>query len=371
MIRRLLTVAWKEVIQLVRDRRTLPMVLVSPVLQLLLYGYAATTDIRDVRLAYVDRAHTRLGREVIRAVAASGGFRVFEVDSPAAIERAMQSGRATVGLVLPPGFERTLVTARRLELDILADGSEPNTAAIASARLTRILLRVVEDEFAARAPSALPAATVRVQPRVLYNPDLSSRNNTVPGVLVIVLLTITSIMTSMAIVREYEHGTIEQLVVTPVRPWELLAGKLVPYTAIGFVDIALIAAVALAWFGVPIRGSFLLLLALSLPYLLATLGMGILTSTLARTQQQAMMLSFTMLLPNILLSGFMFPIENMPLPAQWFTQIIPARHYMTIVRAIFLKGSGLEMLWPQALALCAIGLAIFLVALRRYATRRV
>lgn len=371
MIARLLVVAWKEIIQVVRDRRTLPMVLVSPVLQLLLYGYAATTDIRDVRLAYVDRSHTRLGREVIRAIAASGGFKLFEVDDQAAIERAMQSGNATVGVVIPPDFERSLVARRRLDVEVFADGSEPNTAAIAAARLSRSLLRVVQDEFARRSPSALPARAVQVVPRVLYNPALASSNNMVPGVLVIVLLTITSIMTAMAIVREYERGTIEQLVVTPVRPWELLAGKLIPYTVIGFIDILLVSTVALGWFGVPIRGSFVLLLGLSLPYLLATLGMGILTSTIARTQQQAMMLAFSMLLPNILLSGFMFPVENMPQPAQWFTYLIPARHYITIVRAIFLKGSGIAQLWPQVLWLCGIGLAIFLVALRRYATRRV
>ncbi len=366
---RLLAVAWKELLQLVRDRRTLPMVLVSPVLQLLLYGYAATTDIRDIRLAYVDRARTALSREIVRAVAASGGFEVFEVESPAAIERAMQSGRASVGIAIPPGFERALRAGRRLELDVFTDGSEPNTAAVAAARLTRILLRVVEAELGARA--ALPVAAVRVAPRVLYNPGLASRNNMVPGVLVIVLLTVTSIMTAMAIVREYERGTIEQLSVTPVRPWELLAGKLLPYTAIGYVDILLVSAVALAWFGVPVRGSFALLLVLSLPYLLASLGLGILTSTVARTQQQAMMLSFTMLLPNILLSGFMFPVENMPRLAQLFTYLVPARHYITAVRAIFLKGAGLELLWPEALWLAGLGLAIFLVALQRYAARRV
>lgn len=366
---RLLAVARKEVIQLIRDRRTLPMVLISPVLQLLLYGYAVTTDIRNLRLVCIDQARTRLSHTLVRAAAASGSFRITELPGPADAERELAAGRAAVVLIIPPDFDRRLVTDRQLAVSILADGSEPNTATIAVARLNRILLAALQNELGSRLP--LPAPAVEVLPHVLYNPGLASRNSTVPGILVSVLLVITAILTAMAIVREYERGTIEQLAVTPVRPFELLAGKLVPYIAIGLIDILLISAVAAVWFRVPVRGSLVLLLLLSLPYLLSTLGIGILTSTIARTQQEAMMLAFSLLLPNILLSGFMFPIENMPLPAQWFTQLIPARHYLVIVRSIFLKGAGFDLLWPETLWLCGLGLAIFLVALRRYATRRV
>jgi ABC-2 type transport system permease protein len=180
----------------------------------------------------------------------------------------------------------------------------------------------------------------------------------------------TTIMTSVAIVREYERGTIEQLIVTPIRPTELLAGKLIPYVIIGYIDMLLVTTVATTWFGVPIRGSVLLLFVLAGPFLLATLGFGILTSTIARSQQQSMMLAFLFMLPNTLLAGFMFPIESMPIPAQYFTYLIPGRYFMTIVRAIFLKGIGLEVLWPETLALLLLGGAIFTLAVIRYRSRR-
>jgi ABC-2 type transport system permease protein len=185
-----------------------------------------------------------------------------------------------------------------------------------------------------------------------------------------VLLLMTTIMTSVAIVREYERGTIEQLVVTPLRPSELLAGKLIPYIIIGFLDMLLVTAVAAVWFRVPINGSVLLLFVLAGPFLLATLGFGILTSTVARTQQQSMLLSFLFMMPNTLLSGFMFPIESMPVPAQYFTYIIPGRYFMSIVRAIFLRGVGIEVLWPETLSLLVLGFAILAVAVVRYRARR-
>ena len=370
MIHRILGVARKEVIQLRRDRRTLPLVLLAPVVQLLLFGYAATQDVRNVRIAVVDQSRTPLSRDVYRALAASGSFRVFEAPDRAAIQALMLKGDATVGLVMTPELERALLRRQLSGLELFADGSEPNTATIASAYAQRILVNVVTDRVAARFPALVPQPRAALVPRVLYNPSLVSRNYMVPGVLVMVLLMMTTIMTSVAIVREYERGTIEQLVVTPLRPVELLVGKLVPYVIIGFIDMLLVTTVATVWFRVPIHGSILLLFVLAGPFLLATLGFGILTSTVARTQQQSMLFSFMFMLPNTLLAGFMFPIESMPVPAQYFTYLIPGRYFMSIVRAIFLRGVGIEVLWPDTLSLLVLGSIILFIAVARYRARR-
>jgi len=370
VIPRILGVARKELIQLRRDRRTLPLVLLAPVVQLLLFGYAATQDVRNVRIAVVDQSHTPLSRDVHRALAASGTFHVFDVPDRAAIQTAMLKGNATAGLVMTPELERGLLRRQVAGLELFADGSEPNTATIASAYAQRILLNAVTDRIAARFPSLVPQTKTALIPRVLYNPDLVSRNYMVPGVLVMVLLIMTTVMTSVAIVREYERGTIEQLVVTPLRPSELLAGKLILYVIIGYVDMLLVTTIATAWFRVPIHGSVLLLFVLAGPFLLATLGFGILASTVARTQQQSMLLSFMFMLPNTLLSGFMFPIESMPAPAQYFTYVIPGRYFMSIVRAVFLKGVGIEALWPDTVSLLVLGSIILIIAVARYRSRR-
>ena len=366
MIQRILGVARKELIQLRRDRRTLPLVLFAPVIQLLLFGYAATQDVRNVRIAVVDQSQTPLSRDVYRALAASGTFKVFEAPDRAAIQALMLKGDAAVGLVMTPELERSLLRRQLAGLELFADGSEPNTATVAAAYAQRILLSVVTDRVAARLPALVPRPKAVLVPRMLYNPNLISRNYMVPGVLVMVLLVMTMIMTSVAIVREYERGTIEQLVVTPLRPVELLAGKLIPYVVIGYVDILLVTTVATTWFRVPIHGSILLLFVLAGPFLLATLGFGIMSSTIARTQQQSMLLSFLFMMPNTLLAGFMFPIESMPVPAQYFTYLIPGRYFMTIVRAIFLKGVGIEVLWPDVLSLLVLGSVILTLAVTRY-----
>jgi len=370
VIQRIMGVARKEFIQLRRDRRTLPLVLLAPVIQLLLFGYAATQDVANVRIAVVDQSRTPLSRDVVRALAASGTFRVLEAPDRAAIQTLMLKSEARAGLVMTPELERGLLLRQLAGLELYADGSEPNTATVASANAQRILLNVVTDRIASQFPSLVPTAKTALVPRVLYNPNLVSRNYMVPGVLVMVLLIMTTIMTSVAIVREYERGTIEQLVVTPLRPSELLVGKLMPYIIIGFVDMLLVTTVATAWFRVPIHGSVLLLFVLAGPFLLATLGFGILASTVARTQQQSMLLSFLFMLPNTLLSGFMFPIESMPVPAQYFTYLIPGRYFMAIVRAIFLKGVGIAVLWPETVSLLVLGSVIFAIAVTRYRSRR-
>jgi ABC-2 type transport system permease protein len=370
VIGRILSVARKEVIQLRRDRRTLPLVLLAPVIQLLLFGYAATQDVRNVQLAVVDQSRTPVSREIIRSLAATVTFRVAEVSDRGAIQREMLASRATVGLVIPVGLERGLLRRTGAGLELFADGSNPSTAAVAAAYVQQIVGATLQRQAGARFPGLAKPADVVLVPRVMYNPNLSSRNYMVPGVLVMVLMIMTTIMTSMAIVREFERGTSEQLAVTPIRPYELLAGKMIPYIVIGYIDVLLVTAVAAAWFRVPIHGSVVLLFLLAAPFLLSTLGAGILTSTIARTQQQSMMISFFLMMPNTLLAGFMFPIESMPLPAQYFTYLIPGRYFMTIVRAIFLKGAGISVLWPETVALTALGTVILALAVWRYQSRR-
>jgi ABC-2 type transport system permease protein len=369
VIERILSVARKEVIQLRRDRRTLPLVLLAPVIQLLLFGYAATQDVRNVRLAVVDQSRTPVSREIIRSLASTVTFRVSELPDRRAIQQEMLASRASVGLVVPVGLERDLLRRTGAGLELFADGSNPNTAAVAAGYVQQIVGTTLQREVGARFPGRAPSPDIKLVPRVMYNPELTSRNYMVPGVLVMILMIMTTIMTSMAIVREFERGTSEQLAVTPIRSYELLAGKLLPYIAIGYIDILLVTAVATAWFRVPIHGSVLLLFLLSAPFLLSTLGIGILTSTIARTQQQSMMIAFFFMMPNTLLSGFMFPIENMPLPAQYLTYLIPGRYYMTMVRAIFLKGVGFSVLWPETVALILLGTALLGLAVGRYQSR--
>jgi len=370
VIERILSVARKEVIQLRRDRRTLPLVLLAPVVQLLLFGYAATQDVRNVRLAVVDQSRSPVSREIIRSLAATVTFRVSEVPDRRAIQQEMLASRTSVGLVLPAGLERDLLRRTGAGLELFADGSNPSTAVVAASYVQQIVGTTLRREVSARFPSVVPSADIELVPRVMYNPELASRNYMVPGVLVMILMIMTTIMTSMAIVREFERGTSEQLAVTPIRSYELLAGKLLPYIAIGYIDILLVTTVAAAWFRVPIHGSVILLFLLSAPFLLSTLGIGILTSTIARTQQQSMMIAFFFMMPNTLLSGFMFPIENMPLPARCLTYLIPGRYYMTMVRAIFLKGVGLSVLWSETLTLILLGAVILGLAVWRYQSRR-
>ena len=370
MIERILSVARKEVIQLRRDRRTLPLVLFAPVIQLLLFGYAATQDVRNVRLAVVDQSRTPISREIIRGLAATVTFRVAEVPDRRAIQQEMLASRASVGLVIPAGLERNLLHRTGTGLELFADGSNPSTAAVAASYVQQIAGTTLQREAGTRFPGLVRPADVVLVPRVMYNPNLTSRNYMVPGVLVMILMIMTTIMTSMAIVREFERGTSEQLAVTPIRSYELLAGKMIPYIIIGYIDVLLVTAVAVAWFRIPIHGSVVLLFLLAAPFLLSTLGIGILTSTIARTQQQSMMISFFFMMPNTLLAGFMFPIENMPVPAQYFTYLIPGRYFMTIVRAIFLKGVGISVLWPETVALTVLGAVILGLAVWRYQSRR-
>ena len=354
MMLRLLIVGWKELLQLRRDRLTLAMMLVLPIVMLLLFGYAINTDVRHIPTVIDDQDHSAASRDLVRRLEATGFYDVVgQVSGYPEIERALRQGLAGVALVIPPRYADDLGGGRAATVQLLVDGSDPLTVASATDTASSVVaarsaqLRV---ERLQRVGAAVGPEPLSIDPSLLYNPDLRTAVYIVPG-LIGVLLTMTTIMlTAMALARERERGTMEQLIVSPIRKLELVAGKIAPYIVIGYVQMALILAAAWLVFGVPVVGSVPLLFALALLFIAANLSIGLVFSTLAATQQQAMQMSFFFFLPNILLSGFMFPYDAMPRPAQWLAQALPLTHFLRIVRGIVLKGAtfadlGGELVW--------------------------
>jgi len=351
----------KELLQVVRDSRLLRMVLVAPLLQLLAFGYAVSTDVRETPTFVVDLDHTAAARDLTRTLMASGYFRPAGAsDRPRDMVAAIDRGRAAVGVQIPRGFARE-VADQRATVQIVLDGTNSNIATVAMGYAQRI----VEDWALRRSPQPL-APPIELRERAWFNPALRSRDYNVPAVIGNVLMILSLMLTSLAVVRERELGTLEQLMVSPLTPGELIAGKTVPFAIICLVDLVLITAFALLWFGVPFRGSFPLLLLAGVLYLLSTLGLGLLISTFSRTQQEAVLTSFLFIMPLMLLSGFMFPVTSMPLGFQWLTLVNPVRHFLEIVRAVFLKGAGFRALWPQLLALTLIGGGVLSLAGARF-----
>jgi ABC-2 type transport system permease protein len=357
----------KEFQQLRRDRRMLRIVFLAPVIQLVIMGYAADLDVRKIPMVICDQDLSRASRELVGSFLHSGYFTdAARVGSPGQIDRYLMRGQASAALVVPRGFGDELAEGNTAALQLIADGSESNVAIAALNYATVITARRTEGavrERLQRAGLSVRPAQLDVEPRVWYNPELKSRNFMVPGIL-------TLLLTSLAIVKEKETGTLEQLIVTPVRPFELVLGKLLPFAAVGFIDIVLVLLVALLLFGIRVHGSLLLLFGLSGVFLLTSLGLGLLVSTVSRSQQQAMMTAvFFVMLPMVMLSGFVFPIENMPLPIRLLTYLMPLRYYFVIIRGLFLKGSGLAELWDQALILAGFGAAILGLSALRFRKR--
>jgi drug efflux transport system permease protein len=361
-MRTLLNMLVKEMLQLKRDPKILPILFLAPVLQLLILGYAATTDIRRVELAVCDLDRSTASRDLVDRFTASTYFRIASVvDSQTAIGPLLAAGTARIALTIPAGFGADRAAGGTGNVQILADGSDATAGTIGLGYAAGVLQSV----------SGLSAARplVDLRPKVLYNPDLVSRNFMVPAVLAMIIMIMTMMLTAMSLVRESEIGTMEQLLVTPLSPSAIVIGKLIPYALVGLIEVLSALGVALFWFAVPLRGSFLTLTLLTLPFMLCTLGLGLLISTLSRTQQQAMMLTaLVFMLPQVYLSGFIFPIQNMPRLFQIITYVVPLRYYVVILRGVFLKGVGWGVLWPQALAMTGIGLAI--VGLARLRFRR-
>lgn len=366
MIGRLLAIAKKELIQLRRDRLTLGMMVMLPVLQLVLFGYAINMDVRHIRTVVFDQDRTAESRDFARGMEVTGAFDlVAEVGSYDDIGRAFRADAARVALVVPAGYSAALAAGRPAEVQLVVDGSDPQTVsgatqtagALAAARSTGLLVTRVAKSGAAVVPSP-----VNVVSTTWYNPELETSTFIVPG-LTGVILTMTMVMlTAMAIARERERGTLEQLIVAPVGRFEIIAGKILPYIVMGYVQISLVLLVGYVVFDVPIVGSLGLLYGLAFAFIASNLALGLFFSTLVKTQQQAMQLSFFFLLPNILLSGFAFPWEGMPKPAQWLSQALPLTHFLRIVRGIILKGATLgdvvgELVWLGGILVVLVVLA--------------
>jgi ABC-2 type transport system permease protein len=360
----------------------LPIVLIAPVIQLILLGYAANLDVRHVPTAVMDRDNTAVSRELTERFFATDYFnRASGLESPEAAEQALVTGEASAVIVIPSGFSRDLLRAEAAQLQLLVDGAN-STTGTSVLNYANIIVQEYQRELMRRGyggtagdagagPAAGgPQAPVRAQPRVWFNPELESKNFMVPGILALLLMVITMLLSSLAIVKEKELGTLEQLNVTPIKPRELIIGKLIPFVIIGFVDVLLVIAVSRFLFRVPFVGSVALLLAMSLLFLATTLGLGLLISTVSNNQQQAMMTSvFFVMVPMFFLSGFAFPIESMPRSIQYITYLLPLRYFFVIIRGIFLKGAGLAVLWDEALALAVFGLAILALAAARFRKR--
>jgi ABC-2 type transport system permease protein len=367
---RLLHVIRKEFLELRQDPRLFGIVIIAPIVQLTMLGYAATTDVRNVPVLVVDEDASSESRDLVSRFEASGSFVVVDrMASSDRIDEYLDSGRAWMVLQIPHDYGEQVRSGRPTAVQVVADGTDDNSTNVALG-YTGTLVASFARELAAESGRVRVAPLISADIRVWFNPQLESKDFMIPGIIALLLLVVTTNLSSMAIVRERELGTLEQLNVTPIARWELILGKMLPYAVIGLIDVLLVVVVAIFWFEVPLRGSFPLLLLMCLVYLLTTLGLGLFVSTISATQQQAMMTaSFFFLIPMVFLSGFVFPIENMPAIVQKVTYLIPLRYFLVILRDIFLKGVGLETFWREALALTAWGVGILTLATLRSSKR--
>jgi ABC-2 type transport system permease protein len=332
----------KEFLELRQDPRLFGIVIMAPIIQLTMLGYAATTDVRNVPLVVIDQDGSTESRDLVSRFEASQSFLVIDrLSSVSEIDAYLDTGRAWMALTIPPEYGRRIRAGTPTTVQVVADGTDANSTNVALGYAGALIADYARDLAVASGLAAGPPL-VSAEVRVWFNPQLESRDFMIPGILALLLLVVTTNLSSMAIVRERELGTLEQLNVTPIARWELILGKMLPYALIGFIDVLLVVLVAVFWFEVPLRGSFPLLLVMCAVYLLTTLGLGLFVSTISSTQQQAMMTaSFFFLIPMVFLSGFVFPIENMPAVVQPLTYLIPLRYFLVILRDIFLKGVGL------------------------------
>ncbi|GAB4492983.1 MAG: ABC transporter permease [Anaerolineales bacterium] len=370
---RLYAIIRKEFIQIFRDKRTLALILVIPILQLFLLGYAATNDVRNVPLAVYDQSQSPESRALLNAYRAADYFQIaYAAGSEAEIQSLIEKGLARAALIIPPDYADRLRDGSA-QVAFLLDGSDPSVAATALSAAQLIgqshATSLLSQKIARAGQNFKVQPPVEVRTTVWYNPDLISAYFMIPGVIGMILFAITAILTATAVVRERERGTIEQLIVTPIRPWELVLGKILPYTLLGLFDTLEILLVGHWWFGVPIRGSILLIVLLSALFLLSGLGIGLLASTIANTQQEAMLTVWMTLLPSIFLSGFFFPLDAMPKALYYISYAMPLRYYLSIIRVLLLKGVGIESILPDVLALTIFGVVIMTAAALRFKKR--
>jgi ABC-2 type transport system permease protein len=366
-LRRLRAVSTKEVRQLSRDRVTFGMIVGVPLLQILLFGFAINFDVRHLATVVQDQANSSMSREFIAQMRATQVVSVdYTTDSSAEVDRLLREGRASMAVIIPRDFERRLQAQTRPVLQILVDGSQPSLAGVAAGIAAMPLL---ERHGAGPYSGGKRLEPRRIEIRTLYNPEKRTAVQIVPALIGVILSMTMVLFTSGAIVRERERGNLELLIATPLGRLELMVGKLLPYVGIGLIQTTLILILGTALFDVPIAGRLLDLYAAALLFIAASLGLGLFVSTIAQTQFQAFQLAFVTLLPSILLSGFMFPFEGMPVVAQWIAQVLPLTHFNVIIRGIMLRGADLPELWPQALKLVAFLAVMLLIAVARFKKR--
>ncbi len=372
MIGRIYHLLLKEFLELKRDKSARFRLLVPPVIQMVLFGYAATFEVFNVATVILDQDQTQESRALVADFVHSSRFKLVAIATGRRqVQDAVESSRAQLGIVVPPGFAGLLRKGQSAPLQVLLDGTNSNTALIAlgyAGQISGVFGQAYALDLAQRTGRALgrPLVHVNLQERYWYNPNLNSRWFFVPGVIgTLTLITIVN-LTAFAIVREREVGTLEQILVTPIRPIEFIIGKTLPFFLIGLLEVSIVAAVGMLWFQVPFKGNPLVLLLGTCLFLLSVLAIGLLISTLCKTQQQAFASNFFVLNPMFILSGFSFPISSMPDALQWLTYLDPLRYFLVIIRATYLKGVGIGVLWPQMAALAALGLGLFALAVLRF-----
>lgn len=371
MLRRIRSIIRKEVFQTLREPRMRILLIGPPLIQLVIFGYAVNLDVESNPIAWVDQDQTFASRRLRAAFEGSRYFRITDYPrNDHEVRSLLDQGEVRAVVKLLPGFSRSIHGAQPARIQVLVDGTNSNTASIIAGYVQQLTARFASSEGKTTGgESEVNPGRVALQPRVWFNLNLESRDYFIPGVVVNIIGLVTVMLTAMAVVREKEIGTMEQLMVTPIRPIELMLGKTLPFAVVGFLEVILVTGLALLIFGIPFRGSALLLLAASGLFLLTTLGAGLLISTLSQTQQQAMMGSFFFFMPAFMLSGFAFPIRNMPVAVQYLTYLDPMRYYLEITRGVFLKGTGVQILWPQLAALFLYGVAMIVLSSLRFHKR--
>jgi ABC-2 type transport system permease protein len=367
----LLAFCRKELSQTMRDPMFMRILIVGPILYVLLFGYVATTDVKNIRAIFVDHDVTAASRTLEGAFTRSGYFTAEEFgQTDADVRDALDSGRAQVAIVIPPGYERTIASGGSAQVQVMVDGTDSNVGIVAQGYASSIIAAAASEisntSRRTLALQGLPIASVDARARVWFNPTLSALNYMVPGLVALVLTAFTTLLTAQSVVKERISGTLEQLMVTPIKRWQFILGKILPFVGIGLIDVLVTTAVGVWWFRVPLTGSFALLVALSLLGVFALIGQGLLISTVSKTQQQATVTTQLVLLPALLMSGFMFPVEGMPQWLQPITYLFPLRYLLIITRGIFLKGMTFTELLPQAAGLFVLGLVTFVLAVMRF-----
>ncbi len=371
MFERLKSMLIKEFKQTLRDPRMKMTIFLTPIIQLLVFGYAATMDVNRIPTAVCDLDNTPQSRDIIRTFIKSKYFdAVYYVDNDKEIIKLIDSSRVNAALHINRRFAQNLIAGRSAPFQLIIDGTNSNMAAVivsyANGIIEKYSRKMIIDQSKGiiGRNGVLPGIDLRS--RALFNENLESRNFYIPGVIAMIVTLMTLLLTSLSVVREKEIGTIEQLIVSPLQPSELILGKLLPFAAIALVQVIFVTTIGVLWFRIPVKGSFTLLVASTMVYLLVSLGIGLLISTFSSTQQEALMSTFLFFFPANLLSGFIFPVENMPLSMQYFAMLNPIKYYMTILRGTFLKGVGFEILWPQILVLLIMGLAVLAISILRF-----